>query len=268
MTDITEERFGAIREEAEKRRKEFRDKPGPKIQIGMATCGIASGALETKKAFEEVLTERNINAQIRTVGCVGHCYAEPVVIIDNPDSGFPPIFYHEVTPGKAKMLAKLFLQEGDPRFEHVLGATVPNDMIPSIMDFPRFNQEKRVVMEKCGHINPDDIYDYIADGGYESLSKAIKQEPDQIIQQITASGLRGRGARDFPQAKNGNWQERLREQIRLLYAMLMKETRVRIWTEPFLKAIRIRCLKEWRSVRMQSARKKGLSMSGRNILLR
>jgi len=201
MTDITEDKFAAIREEAEKRRKEFRDKPGPKIQIGMATCGIASGALETKKAFEEVLAERNINANIRTVGCVGHCYAEPVVIIDHPDSGFPPIFYHEVTPGKAKMLAKLFLEEGDPRFEHVLGATVPNEMIPSIMDFPRFNQEKRVVMEKCGHINPDDIYEYIADGGYETLSNILKQEPEQIIQEITASGLRGRGGAGFPTGK-------------------------------------------------------------------
>ena len=128
-------KFNTIREEAEKRRAAFRDAPVPKIHIGMATCGIASGALETQKAFEEALVENNIDAQIHTVGCCGHCYAEPVVIIDHPDSGFPPIFYHEVTPGKAKMLVKLFLGGGDPRFEHVYGATEENDLIPSVSDF-------------------------------------------------------------------------------------------------------------------------------------
>ena len=78
--------FGAIRKEAENRRKAFEDAPVPKIHICMATCGIASGSLETKKAFEETLAERNIEALIHTTGCIGHCYAEPVVVIDHPDS--------------------------------------------------------------------------------------------------------------------------------------------------------------------------------------
>ena len=193
--------FRPIREEAKRRRKAFREAQVPKIHIGMATCGIASGALETKKAFEETLAERNIEALIHPVGCIGHCYAEPIVIIDHPDSGFPPIFYHEVTAGKAQMLAKLFLEEGDPRFEHVLGATVENDLIPSVMEFSRFNQEKRVVMEKCGYIDPEDIYDYIAEGGYSALVKVLKLTPDKIIREVRKSGLRGRGGAGFPTGK-------------------------------------------------------------------
>lgn len=189
--------FSAIRQEALKRRKAFQEAPVPKIHIGMATCGIASGALETKKAFEEALAERNVDARIHTVGCWGHCYAEPVVIIDHPDSGFPPIFYHQVTAGKAKMLVKLFLEDGDPRFEHVYGATQENDLIPSLMEFSRFNMEKRVVMEKCGHIDPEDIYDYIAEGGYSVLVKALQTNPDNIVQEIQNSGLRGRGGAGF-----------------------------------------------------------------------
>jgi NADH-quinone oxidoreductase subunit F len=164
----------------------------------MATCGIASGALETKHAFEEALAERKINGHIRTVGCIGHCYAEPVVIIDNPESGFPPIFYHNVTPGKAKMLVKSFLGDGDPVFEHVLGATKENDLVPSVMDFPRFNQEKRIVLEKCGRIDPEDIYEYVADGGYETLVKALRMAPDDIVEEVRNSGLRGRGGAGFP----------------------------------------------------------------------
>ena len=193
-----DQKFSAILEAAERRRKAFTETPVPKIHIGMATCGIASGALETKKAFEEILAERNVEAIIHPVGCIGHCYAEPVVIIDHPDSGFPPIFYPEVTAGKAQMLVKLFLGEGDPRFEHILGATMENDLIPSLMEFPRFNQEKRVVMEKCGHINPEDIYDYIAEGGYSTLAKVLQLSPNEIINEVEHSGLRGRGGAGFP----------------------------------------------------------------------
>lgn len=185
--------FAAIRAEAEKRRNAYREAPVPKIHIGMATCGIASGALETKKAFEEALAERNIDALIHCIGCIGHCYAEPVVIIDHQDSGFPPIFYPEVNAGKAKMLVKLFLEQGDPRFEHVLGAMEENDLIPSVMDFSRFNLEKRIVMEQCGFIDPEDIYDYIAADGYSTLLKALQTQPDGIINQIQGAGLRGRG---------------------------------------------------------------------------
>ena len=196
--ETVQKAFGVIRDEAKRRRDAFREKPVPRIQIGMATCGIASGALETKNAFEEVLAERKIEAHIRTVGCIGHCYAEPVVIMDHPESGFPPIFYHSVTPGKAKMLAKSFLEEGDPLFEHVLGAMEENDLVPQILDFPRFNQEKRVVMEKCGRVDPEDIYEYIADGGYETLAKTLQLAPDEIIEEVQESGLRGRGGAGFP----------------------------------------------------------------------
>ncbi|MFC1515525.1 NADH-ubiquinone oxidoreductase-F iron-sulfur binding region domain-containing protein [Thermodesulfobacteriota bacterium] len=189
--------FSVIKEEADKRRSAFMKAPVPKIHVGMATCGIASGALETKKAFEEALAERNIDAFVHSTGCVGHCYAEPVVIIDHPDSGFPPIFYPEVTPGKAKMLVKLFIEEGDPRFEHILGAMEENDLLPSVMDFSRFNQEKRIVMEKCGRIDPENIYDYVAEGGYETLSNVLHLDPDEIIKSIKDSGLRGRGGAGF-----------------------------------------------------------------------
>jgi NADH-quinone oxidoreductase subunit F len=192
------QKFNPIREKAEDRRKKFRERPVPKIHIGLATCGIASGAIETKNAFEETLAQRNVEALIHTVGCLGHCYAEPVVVIDHPDSGFPPIFYPEVTPGKAQMLVKLFLQDGDPRFEHMLGATEANDLIPSIVEFSRFNQEKRVVMEKCGHIDPEDIYDYIAEGGYAALVKALQSTPETIVKEIKDAGLRGRGGAGFP----------------------------------------------------------------------
>jgi NADH-quinone oxidoreductase subunit F len=197
MTELNHEAsFRAIQEEARKRLQTFKETGLPKIHIGMATCGIASGALETKKAFEEVLAEQNMPALIHTTGCLGHCYAEPVVIVEN--AGFPPILYYNVTPGKAGMIVRSFLRDGDPLFEHLLGATEENDLIPQVKDFPRFSYEKRVVTEKSGLIDPENIYEYVAEGGYETLSASLGRNPEEILHEIVDSGLRGRGGAGFP----------------------------------------------------------------------
>jgi NADH-quinone oxidoreductase subunit F len=188
--------FEALHEEAKRHREARRAGTQPRIHIGLATCGIAAGAVETRKAFEEALTERGLEAVIHPVGCLGHCYAEPLVVVEN--AGFPPILYYNVTAGKARMIVKSFLEEGDPLFEYLLGATEENDLIPQVTDFPRFNQEKRVVTEKCGLIDPEDIYEYIAEGGYAALAKALQLEPGEIIQVVRDSGLRGRGGAGFP----------------------------------------------------------------------
>ena len=195
---VVRAKFAALRQKAEASKQAPADDQIPKIHIGLATCGIAAGALETRLAFEDALKERNLQAHIHPVGCIGHCYAEPVVIIDHPGSGFAPIFYHEVTPGKAKMLTKFFLEEGDPRFEHIYGATQDNELIPWVMEFPRFNQEKRVIMAKCGQIDPEDIYDYITEDGYTSLAQALQRKRKDIIATIRDSGLRGLGGAGFP----------------------------------------------------------------------
>ena len=195
MDHNSEAHYRSIREESDKQRQIFKENDLPKIHIGMATCGIASGALETKKAFEKTLGEENLSALIHTVGCLGHCYAEPVVIVESP--GFPPIFYYNVTAGKAGMIVRGFLRDGDPLFEHLLGATEENDLIPSVKDFPRFSYEQRMVTEKSGNIDPEDIHDYIAAGGYESLATALRRDSEEILKEILESGLRGRGGAGF-----------------------------------------------------------------------
>jgi NADH-quinone oxidoreductase subunit F len=187
--------YRSIWEKAHKQYKIFKESTLPKIHIGMATCGLASGALETKKAFEKTLAEENLSALIHTVGCLGHCYAEPVVIVENP--GFPPVFYYNVTAGKAGMIVRGFLRDGDLLFEHLLGSTEENDLIPSVKDFPRFSYENRIVTEKSGIIDPEDIQDYIALGGYETLAAALGQNPEEILKEIQESGLRGRGGAGF-----------------------------------------------------------------------
>ena len=196
LNETTDALFQSIQQGAKNRRRDLTDTTLPKITIGMATCGIASGALDTKNAFEKALQERGMEALILPVGCIGHCYAEPVVIIANP--GFPPILYHQITPGKARMLVKSFLEGGDPLFEHVLGATEENDLLPTVMDFPRFNLENKVVTALCGRIDPHDIDDYLAAGGYRSLATSLQMAPQDVVSRITSAGLRGRGGAGYP----------------------------------------------------------------------
>jgi NADH-quinone oxidoreductase subunit F len=167
------------------------------ITVGLATCGIAAGGLETRDAFAQAIAEHNFPADLRTVGCCGHCYAEPVVIIDHPDSGFPALLYHEVNPGKVNMLVRNFLLGGDPCLEHVLGAMEVNELLPAVTDFARFNLEKRIVMDRCGRIDPESIDAYLADGGYAALAWTLEQPPAEIIKIVSQSGLRGRGGAGF-----------------------------------------------------------------------
>ncbi len=193
-----EERFALMQREAQRRVRARQNESVPTIYIGMSTCGLASGAAETKQAFEEALSHKSIEARIVPVGCLGHCYAEPIVVIDHPAMGFPPICYHQVTAARARRLVDAYLEKGDPVFEYVLGAMEPNDLIPAVMDFPRFNLEQRLVMEQCGRINPNDIYEYIYEGGYSGLIRTLGFEPEEIISEIENSGLRGRGGAGFP----------------------------------------------------------------------
>ncbi|MHC1742951.1 MAG: NADH-ubiquinone oxidoreductase-F iron-sulfur binding region domain-containing protein [Syntrophobacteraceae bacterium] len=166
------------------------------ISIGMATCGLAAGAEATRTAFLKELETAEIDAQVIPVGCIGHCYAEPFVVIHKPD--FPPIAYPNVTPGKARVLVRNFLVEGDPVYEYVLGATEANELLPVLTDYPRFHLEERVVMDLCGKIDPANIHDYIAKGGYSGLFRAITLPPEDIIREVLESGLRGRGGAGFP----------------------------------------------------------------------
>lgn len=189
--------WDTLRTDAQRRCRE-KASAGIRITVAMATCGVAAGALETREAFARAVSKGDFQADICTVGCLGHCYAEPVVIIDHPDSGFPPLFYHEVNPGKVNMLVRNFLLGQDPCLEHVMGAMEANELLPSVNDFARFNQEKRVVMEKCGRIDPESLDEYIVEGGYGALARSLGDAAHNIVDTVKDSGLRGRGGAGFP----------------------------------------------------------------------
>jgi len=188
--------FQEIKSRAEAHWRELWDSSQPVIMVGTATCGRAAGALEVLQTLRDEVKKQKLDCPVIEVGCMGHCYAEPIVIVSKP--GYPAICYAHVNPVIAERLIKEFILGDDPCFEFILGALEANDLIPSLADFPRASYEKRVILKNCGQINPTEINHYLANGGYVSLAKALQVTPEEIIDEVRRSGLRGRGGAGFP----------------------------------------------------------------------
>ncbi len=167
------------------------------ILVGAATCGKAAGALDVIDAFKNELERRNADAPIIQVGCIGLCYAEPLVIISKPES--LRIVYHNISPDLVPRLVEGYIQGDDPCLELALGTFEIDDRgVPYIPELPRFEHELRLILRHCGYIDPENIHNYIANGGYHALEKALRMQPDQIIEKVKKSELRGRGGAGFP----------------------------------------------------------------------
>ena len=177
----------------------------PHILIGTATCGKVAGAMSVLEAIEATLARLGIEADITQVGCFGMCYAEPTMDIALP--GQPRISYGFMTPEKAARVIEDYLTGGDPRSDLAL-CTIGEgriDGLPTLEEMPMYRGQRRIALRNCGHINPLRLRHYIARGGYAGLYRALTElSPEQVIEEITASGLRGRGGAGFPTGRK--WQ--------------------------------------------------------------
>ena len=166
------------------------------ILVGAATCGRAAGARETIEAFEKELARRGVAAAIIRVGCLGLCYAEPLVTISR--TGSRRVVYHNVTPELVPRLVEGYIIGDDPCLELALGTFEDGgEEAPYIPELPRFEHEHRLLLRRCGYIDPGNINHYIATGGYAALEKALTLPPEKLIEAIKRSGLRGRGGAGF-----------------------------------------------------------------------
>ena len=191
--------FEELLQEAQRRLQELEAGDRPWIRIGTAVCGEAAGASSVVEAFRAELERRGIAANVSPVGCLGLCYAEPLVDIKKP--GKPRIFYRNVTPELVPALVDSYLAGDDPRPDLALGSLGDEQVegIPRLDDLPMWNRQVRIALRNCGHIDPLDIHQYIARGGYAALNRAVNEmQPEDVIQQMQASGLRGRGGAAFP----------------------------------------------------------------------
>jgi bidirectional [NiFe] hydrogenase diaphorase subunit len=174
--DLTELREIAAKERA--RQKNIR------VHCCTSTGCQASNSVELKKNLETAATEAGLDATVEVVGvgCMGFCGRGPLVQID-PDN----ILYEEVKPEQATLIID------------ALKNNTEADLLKGDPNHPFFSRQVQIVRENSGKIDPERIEEYIAVGGYESLYKVIHDmSPAEVVQEITKSGLRGRGGGGFP----------------------------------------------------------------------
>ncbi len=190
--------FDEIRSQAISEWKALEGSDKPRILIGDATCGRAAGALALIDVIRKELARHNVEATIIQVGCIGLCYIEPLVTIAKP--GRPYIFYGDVTPELAAQLIEDYLVKDDPRPDLALGSLGEEEIsgIPRLFDLPMLKPQVRIALRNCGIIDPENINHYIARDGYSGLVRALlDMTPEQVIDEVKRSGLRGRGGAGF-----------------------------------------------------------------------
>ncbi len=171
----------------------------PWIRVGTAMCGHAAGAAEVLDAIRNELEARGVEANVDEVGCLGLCFAEPLVDILKP--GGSRLFFGNVTPGDVPALIDGYLLSGGVRGPEPLGylGDTPIDSVPDLNELPGMRLQERIALRNAGTIAPADVLQYVANGGYAGLNKALfEMDPQGVIKEVTDSGLRGRGGAAFP----------------------------------------------------------------------
>ncbi len=188
-----------------------------RVNVGMASCGIAAGAKDSFDTAEQAFSN-DANVEIYQSGCLGYCEVEPLVEIIS--KGKPRMMFKNVTKDKIvdiindyinndfenKKTKKLILgQVKDPRslleddMDNPQEKVEPVENIPFLEDTPFFKGQVKIALRNCGYVDPDSIEEYFGKQGYAAFLNALANiKPQDIITTVKESGLRGRGGGGFP----------------------------------------------------------------------
>jgi NADH:ubiquinone oxidoreductase subunit F (NADH-binding)/NADH:ubiquinone oxidoreductase subunit E len=186
---------------------------GGEIKIGLGSCCVASGSHRVQQALEKNLEETGIHTQVKRVGCVGMCHRTPLLEVNLP--GKDPILYDSVQPEdvrriilrhyKPKTLGQRIKNAAFSFFESILEDQSSNGFTrhplhmrdPNIKAF--LGRQEHIATEHSGQIDPLDLQEYQAKGGFKALERCLSElSPDDVISEIKACGLRGRGGAGYP----------------------------------------------------------------------
>ena len=196
--------FSEVVAEAERRWTALNDGGVPWIRVGSALCGKAAGCDSVLAALADSLSRHGATAQMSEVGCLGLCFAEPLLDVQLP--GGPRVFYGNVTPEIADQIVASHVVNGMPLPDLAIGYLGDSavDGITDLNQHPMKAREIRIALRNAGNIDPGDIYQYIANGGYQALNKSLTEMTAQeMLEQVNISGLRGRGGAAF--ATGAKW---------------------------------------------------------------
>jgi NADH:ubiquinone oxidoreductase subunit F (NADH-binding)/(2Fe-2S) ferredoxin len=186
-----------------------------KILVGSASCGVAMGAREVEAAAVQAVEQLGLDAVVCRTGCIGFCSREPLLDLMLPHG--PRLSYADMTPEKTRDLLAAYARGGDLKLDLALGrfeseqhlSTQQVRQYPawsrdlgavpewSTLDF--YRRQQKIILRNCGSIDPMSLQEAVARGAYRGALRALGQmTPEEVIEEITRSGLRGRGGAAFP----------------------------------------------------------------------
>ncbi len=184
-----------------------RDPDGLEIVVCHGTGCVANGSPQVVQAIQSALRAKEVKAQvipgIKTTGCHGFCSRGPLVIVR--PHGY---FYQKVKPADANDIVQQTIVKGKAVDRLLYRDPQTGDPYLNEKEIPFYKLQERVVLQNIGKIDPTDIRDTIACGGYQALAKALtSMTPDAVLEEIEKSGLRGRGGAGFPTGRK--WRSAL-----------------------------------------------------------
>ena len=167
------------------------------ILVCHGTGCTSSKSPEILENFRKILKEKNIeNVRVIKTGCFGLCAKGPIVIIRPEDT-----FYAMVTPEDCEEIIDTHIVKGEV-VERLLCKDIDGKKVKALDELNFYKKQKRIALKNCGVINPEDIDEYIAFDGYKALERVLDiMSPEEVIDVIKKSGLRGRGGAGFPTGK-------------------------------------------------------------------
>ncbi|MBN2711611.1 MAG: NAD(P)H-dependent oxidoreductase subunit E [Planctomycetes bacterium] len=201
------------------------------IRVGLGSCCVSRGSANVYAEAERVVKESGINARVKKVGCVGMCHQTPIMEIVKP--GEEPKMYTRVSPLEVRsLLFEVFKPRGiissirESASKAIDNLLYPdhnphaerypiNVRDPEIHAF--LNPQKHIVLENCGHLDPIDMDEAIASDTFKALHHCLNDlEPENIIEEITASGLRGRGGAGFPTGRKWDFVRKAKGELKYI----------------------------------------------------
>jgi NADH:ubiquinone oxidoreductase subunit F (NADH-binding)/(2Fe-2S) ferredoxin len=206
-----------------------------RIMVGEATCGLATGAGLVYNALAEEIERQKLDIILSKTGCIGMCYREPLVDVIEPNR--PRLTYSRLTPKNVPAFLNQVLEGnhkskkpycridedsfiGNGETRRYFSGALPDDLgeVSPMSEIDFYEKQVRIATRNCGYIDPDNIDEYIARGGYFSLYKALSSmQPEEIIEEVIKAGLRGRGGGGFPTGYK--WQSCRRAHGEVKYVM-------------------------------------------------